>query len=186
MRPRLDTAVLLLERPDDRPGGSVLFLVHRAADGWLALDLAGPVTDRFAPPRGSDRPSLEVVRGGGSFPGRVLALYALPADPESFGGLRVPGPGGARFGLGGDVERLLEAALGSPMSGRGGPPRIRFFRGLTSLATRSRAPPAGAIVLRATPELVFEARPGGIGAAELARTSFAGAANEQIGQRAKS
>src|SRR6187397_600764 len=143
MRPRLDTAVLLLERPEDRPGGSVLFLVHRAADGWLALDLAGPVTDRFAPPRGSDRPSLEVVRGGGSFPGRVLALYALPADPESFGGL-------------------------------------------TSLATRSRAPPAGAIVLRATPELVFEARPGGIGAAELARSSFAGAANEQIGQRAKS
>jgi hypothetical protein len=61
MRPRLDTSFLLLE------GRRALFLVHRAADGWLALDLAGPVTDRFAP-------GIEVVRGGDSFPDRILTL----------------------------------------------------------------------------------------------------------------
>ena len=133
MRPRLDTSFLLLE------GRRALFIVHRAADGWLALDLAGPVTDRFAP-------GIEIVRGGDCFLDRILTLYALDGDPEAFGGLRVPGSGGARFGVGGDVDRLLLAARG----------RLRFFRGLSTIPSRSRAVPEGSILVRATPELVFE------------------------------
>lgn len=142
MRPRLDTSLLLFE------GRRALFLVHRAADGWLALDLAGPVTDRFAP-------GIEIVRGGDSCLDRILPLYAFDRDPEEFGGLRVPGPGGARFGVGGDVDRLMTAAKGSPRSG----PRLRFFRGLSRVPRRSRAVPDGSILVRATPELVFETRP---------------------------
>ena len=138
MGPRLDTCVLLFERRAAR----ILFLVHRACDGWLALDLAGPVTDRFVP-------GIEVVRGGESFPDRVLALHALDRDPALFGGLRVPGPRGAHFGLGGDVERLLDAARSSG--------RLRFFRGLSAIPGRSRAVPPGAIVVPATPDLVFAA-----------------------------
>ncbi|MFN0008301.1 MAG: hypothetical protein ACKVXR_10360 [Planctomycetota bacterium] len=142
MRPRLDTSFLLLE------GRRALFLVHRAADGWLALDLAGPVTDRFAP-------GIAIVRGGESFLDRIFPLYMFDRDPVEFGGLRVPGPSGARYGVGGAVDRLLLTARGSPGTG----PRLRFFRGASRIPCRSRALPEGAILVRATPELVFETRP---------------------------
>ena len=159
MQPRLDTAVLLAEGRDGAPPARVLFLVHRAADGWLGLDLTGRVTDRFLAGGGRVGEVVEVVRGGESFPDRILALYALDLDPESCGGLRVPSPGGARFGLGGDVGRLLGAAMATPGPGRIAPPRIRFFRGLSAIPRRSRSVPRGSIVVRATPELVFERRP---------------------------
>ena len=219
MRPRLDTSFLLFESRSGIPAGSrgprrlgrVLFLVHRAADGWLALDLAGPVTERFVPRSGTQppeiepriepeiepeierrigqrigprigpgieprielrirprieprvepaiEPRIEIVRGGDSFPDRILPLYALDGDPESFGGLRVPGPGGVRFGLGGDLDRLLRTALGTATRGRCSRPRLRLFRGLSHLSCRSRAVPEGSMLVRATPELVFETRP---------------------------
>ena len=156
MRPRLDTSFLLLE------GRRVLFLVHRAADGWLALDLAGPVTDRYAP-------DIEIVRGGDLFLDRILTLYAVDGDPETFGGLRVPGSGGARFGVGGDVDRLLLAAKG----------RLRFFRGLSAIPSRSRAAPAGSILLKATPELVFETRPDALWELSPPRTSRCGSPRDR-------
>lgn len=158
MRPRLDTSFLLLE------GRRALFLVHRAADGWLALDLAGPVTDRFAP-------GIEIVRGGEFFPDRILALYAIDGDPEDFGGLRVPGPCGSRFGVGGDVDRLLLEAKG----------RLRFFRGLSTIPTRSRALPAGSVLVRATPELVFEAQRDALWALSRPRTSRCGSPRDRAG-----
>jgi hypothetical protein len=132
MRPRLDTSFILLDAL------RALFLVHRAADGWLALDLAGPVTDRF-------EPGLDIVRGGDRCLDRILALYAIDGDPEDFGGLRVPGSASARFGVGGDVGRILLASRG----------RLRLFRGLSAIPTRSRAVPEGSILVPATPELVF-------------------------------
>lgn len=156
MRPRLDTSFLLLE------GRRALFLVHRAADGWLALDLAGPVTDRFTP-------DLEIVRGGDSFPDRVFTLYMHHRDPEDFGGLRVPGLAGARFGVGGDVGRLLLEARG----------RLRFFRGLSTIPSRSRAVPEGSILVRATPELVFEAQRDALWALSRPRTSRCGSPRDR-------
>lgn len=125
------------------------------------------MTDRFAPRGGTHRPrvepeigpEIEIVRGGDSFLDRILPLYALDRDPESFGGLRVPGPGGVRFGLGGDIDRLLRAAMGSARHERISRPRLRFFRGLSEIPCRSRAVPEGSVLVRATPELVFETRP---------------------------
>ena len=167
MRLRLDTSILLLEGRKGiptaprgpRPSGRALFLVHRAADGWLAFDLAGSVTERFVPRGGSGRTGIDIVRGGDAFPDRILPLYALDRDPESFGGLRVPGPGGVRFGLGGDVEALVRVAVESAEREGMLRPRLRFFRGLSAIRCRSRAAPEGSILVRATPTLVFETMP---------------------------
>ena len=105
------------------------------------------------------RPEIVVVRGGDSFLDRILPLYALDRDPEIFGGLRVPGPGGAQFGLGGDVDSLFRASIESTARERSSRSRLRFFRGLSRISCRSRAVPEGSTLVRATPELVFETRP---------------------------
>ena len=114
--------------------------------------------DRPAPASPARRSWIVVVRGGDSFPDRILPLYALDRDPESFGGLRVPGPDGLRFGVGGDLRALLRAEAEGADLERVLRPRLRFFRGLSQIPCRSRALPAGAVLVRATPELVFETR----------------------------
>jgi hypothetical protein len=140
MRAHLDTAVLVAEPSDRR---RVLFLVHRAADGWLALDLAGDEVSLAA--------GLRIVRGGSSFPRRIFSLYALDLDPEACRGLRVPSRSAERFGFGGDLTRILAAATAASR------PRLLLFRGLTRVDDRSRSAPAGVWTARASAELVFEA-----------------------------
>src|SRR5258705_11037922 len=140
MRLHLDTAVLLAEPTDRR---RVLFLVHRAADGWIALDVAGEAV--------ALAPGVRVLGGGACYRRRVFSLYALDLDPEACQGLRVPSRGPLRFGFGGDLKRILGAALAEAR------PRLLLFRGLTRLEDRSRSAPAGAWTARASAELVFEA-----------------------------
>jgi hypothetical protein len=140
----------------DEAKGKVVFLVHRAADGWLGLELTGAVTQRFRPTEAGEDREIEVVRGGNAFDDRIVALYHLDFDPESLGGLRVPGTAGARFGFGGDLTSLLRAVRSKTGACTGAREHLRLFRGMTALSPRSRSVPEGARVVRATPELVFE------------------------------
>jgi hypothetical protein len=158
MRAHLDTAVLVAEPADRR---RVLFLVHRAADGWLALDLTGDERTLA--------PGLRIVRGGDAFPRRVFSLYALDLDPEACRGLRVPSRSAERFGFGGDLTRILAAAAAAQR------PRLILFRGLTRLDDRSRSAPPGVWTARASAELVFEA-PRGTLWAEVRRIALASSA----------
>src|SRR5260221_9742004 len=158
MRDHLDTGTLLArESGDDRRARrSVLFVVHRAADGWLAVDLTGDEIARFGPVDRASRccaacTELRCLRGGDAQSDRIFSLYALDLDPESWGGLRVPAAGPLRFGFGGDLRGVVNAAC------PGARPRLVLFRGLTALPGRSRSIPAGMLVTRATPELVFAA-----------------------------
>lgn len=153
MGDHLDTGVLLAREAGEGRGNrrSVLFLVHRAADGWLALDLCGEELGRFAC---RERGEVRCVRGGASHADRIFSLYALDLDPESCGGLRVPARGGSQFGFGGDLRELLRECSARKRA------RLLLFRGVTALAGRSRAIPAGTFPARATPELVFETPPG--------------------------
>jgi hypothetical protein len=198
MRDHLDTGTLLAREAgaDRRARRSVLFLVHRAADGWLAVDLAGEEIARFGQVGRAAKccgtcAELRCLRGGDAQSDRIFSLYALDPDPESWGGLRVPAAGPLRFGFGGDLKGVVSAAC------TGGRPRVVLFRGLTVLARRSRSIPAGMAVARATPELVFETPPGPLweevrrlartaGGVGVARAGFPGPAHEQIGHRARS
>jgi hypothetical protein len=137
-----------------------LFLVHRAADGWIALDLTGDLLsfcalrhEVFADRRLPPRRGVRLLRGGSAFPERVFSLYAFDFDPESCGGLRVPAPGPLRMGFGGNLSQILRAAAEAES------PRLLLFRGLTALAGRSRSAPDGAMAARASAELVFETPP---------------------------
>jgi len=145
MRDPLDTGMLLAQEPcpPQIPRRRILFLVHRAADGWIGLDLLGEEIARF---RGGKFGDVRCLRGGDAHAESTFSLYATELDPEDCGGLRVPAPGPLRFGFGGDPARIL----------RGKRVRLLLLRGLTPIAGRSRAVPDGAAVLRATPELVFE------------------------------
>lgn len=131
--------------------GAVLFVVHRAADGWLAFDLAGPVTDSIEA-GGAIEPSgarLEVTRGGTRHRDRIFALHADLAEVTAGRALAIASPRhGARFALGGDLARLVERARAELV------PRLRLFRGLTVL--RERDARRGERVVAATHELVFE------------------------------
>jgi hypothetical protein len=192
MRDHLDTGTLLARESGDgrRDRRGVLFLVHRAADGWLAVDLTGDEIARFGPVDRASRccgtcAELRCLRGGDAQTDRIFSLYAFDLDPESWGGLRVPAAGPLRFGFGGDLRGVVSAACS------GVRPRLVLFRGLTALPGRSRSIPAGMVIARATPELVFETPAGPLweevrrlaGVARVARASFPEAAHEQIGHR---
>ena len=159
MRARLETATLLAD-----PSGRVLLIVHRAADGWLALDLTGREEGVVRGPCGG----LRILRGGRSHRERVFSLHALLADPAAVGALRVPETLPASFGFGGDLGRILARA------GRRAERRLLLFRGLTVLDPRMHLVPRGAAVAAATPRLVFETpredlrdRIGGLAVAEV-------------------
>jgi hypothetical protein len=155
MGDHLDTGTLLAREAGEGAGPrrSVLFLVHRAADGWLALDLEGEELARFSC---CERGVLRCLSGGASHSNRVFSLYALDLDPESCGGLRVPTRGDAQFGFGGDLGEVLRQSC------RRRSLRLLLFRGATALPWRSRAIPARTFSARATPELVFETPPGAL------------------------
>jgi hypothetical protein len=184
MRAHLDTAILLAESlgREREMCGRVLFLVHRAADGWLGLDLTGEELARFGTAHGDRRRELRVLRGGSAFPERIFSLYALDVDPGLCGGLRVPAPGAIRFGFGGDLAPVLRAAAGRLAT------RLLLFRGLSALVARTRSVPDGAAVAHATPELVFETPPGALWreVRRLARhrgsTAISGIARERCGE----
>ena len=161
MREVLDTSILLARNGEDGAGASVLFLVHRAADGWLALDVAGKEIAVAAPDEPWTGPPIRLRHGGPEFEDRTFSLYALDKDPLDFGGLRVPAPGRLRFGFGGDLEAIVRAARAEASV------RLVLFRGLTVLARRSRSIPEAWRIARASPEIVFEASRNAIARAAL-------------------
>jgi len=122
--------------------GRVLFTVQRAFDGWLALDLAGAVTDAIDA-------RLEVRHGGPRHPSRLFALHADLREAAAGRALAVRGPA-ADFAFGGDFLRILRRAQHEAR------PRLRLLRGLTVLDERSAEVLPG---LPAEPELVFELPP---------------------------
>lgn len=122
--------------------GAVLFVVHRAADGWLAFDLAGPATDAIDG-------RMEVTRGGTRHRDRIFALHADLGEVTAGRALAVASPRHAAcFALGGDLSALVDRARRELV------PRLRLFRGLTVLRARDRGDVEHA--LPATHELVFE------------------------------
>jgi hypothetical protein len=145
----LDTSVLLADGSAGSRDACVLFVVHRAADGWLALDVAGSEIARVAPGEAWMGPPIRILRGGPEYADRTFSLYALDADPRSFGGLRVPAPCALRFGFGGDLEAIVRAARAEASA------RVLLFRGLSVIARRSRSIPEAWRAARGSPELVF-------------------------------
>src|SRR5262249_4628735 len=129
MGDHLDTGTLLAREAGEGRGNrrSVLFLVHRAADGWLALDLSGEELGRFAC---FERGELRCLSGGASHADRIFSLYALGLDPESCGGLRVPTRGNEQFGFGGDLAKVMRESC------RRRSARLLLFRGATALPGR--------------------------------------------------
>jgi hypothetical protein len=168
-------------RGDSDPCGQVLFLVHRASDGWLALDLTGGGEECVEVPW--TRRALEIRRGGELYGDRVFSLHALGAlSIRGAGALCVSGARGRRrramlsraFGFGGDLVRLLAGQSGH----RAG--RLILFRGVTVIRCARRELCAAAMAVRATPELVFDTPPSLLGArlrAITARVSCAPASS---------
>ena len=138
----------------------VLFLVHRAADGWVALDLTGEVTDSIdCAGRGRRGTSVGIRRGGDDYFDRVFTLHALRGS--AFAGSlpihRAPKRGenahGDRFSFGGDLERLLTCAEELSVE------RLILFRGLTVLDAHCEEGMRDATCVPATCELVFGTPP---------------------------
>jgi hypothetical protein len=157
-------------RPGDcDPCGQILFVVHRARDGWLALDLTGGGDECVEAPW--TRRALEIRRGGELYLDRVFSLHALGVSSiRGAGALSVrcaqaTSPRAAlsrAFGFGGDLARLLADPRADP-SGHG-LGRLILFRGLTVLRCARSELPAVPIAVRATPELVFDTPPALLGA----------------------
>lgn len=147
--------------------GAVLFVVQRAADGWIALDLAGAATD--AAREGAGAP-IVVARGGPAYSERIFALHDRLEEVVAGRALAIGDPHGPRFAFGGDLLGLLAEARTTAF------PRLRLFRGLTVLRDGD---PRFARGLRATPELVFATR------AEHARAAFEAACAVHAGSVAR-
>jgi hypothetical protein len=145
----LDTSMLLADVSAGTRGATVLFVVHRAADGWLALDVAGQEIARLVPGEPWQGAPIRILRGGPEYADRTFSLYALDEDPRSFGGLRVPAPCAARLGFGGDLAAIVRAARAEASA------RLLLFRGLSVIARRSRSIPEEWRAARCDPELVF-------------------------------
>jgi hypothetical protein len=128
--------------------GQVLFLVQRAADGWIALDLAGRTTDAV-------EARLVVTCGGPAHADRIFLLHDRLAEVAAGRALPVVGGARARYAFGGDLEELLADARETPQ------PRVRLFRGLSIV--RDERALAGRRSVLATPELVFATPPAMLG-----------------------
>lgn len=127
--------------------GAVLFVVQRACDGWIALDLAGRTTDEARGPVGE---RFVVSRGGPAHADRFFALHDRIEEVAAGRALAVGAPRGARFAFGGDLVDLWRDARFLLA------PRLRFFRGLTVLRAGDERLERG---LAATAELVFDTPP---------------------------
>ena len=131
----------------------VLFVVQRAFDGWIALDLAGPSTDAVRARCGATH---VVTRGGAAHTGRIFTLHDRLDEVARGRALTIGHPRGPRFVFGGDLSHLLDPREHSAF------PRLRLFRGLTVLRDHD---PRLAHAIPATHELVFDTPPARIRAA---------------------